>query len=521
MDSRVNAGKKRADRAEGKGPGATQRGEEGATSGVNMLETVEGQRKKQSVGAVFAREWGRANALLMVGFALCQCWITLCFFAPQLFPDNQSTNVYELSLLVTAVALVPGVAASRRMEALVPRRRFLYLLAACASVGTFVIPFSATQGAVSIVLLCVAALLTGFASGWLFIAWYRAFCLANDYVGFVLSVAVQSVILYVLTSIAMPPDFSPWIMVAIACLMPFASVYLLTAQPLGSMPISEHAFPRAKPQRQALVRLCFSMFAISLVDEFMRNNYLGGTDLVYYSGAVNLIVLVLKVVFSVLIVVALSEHSRHIPLIYKASFLLTMTAVLFMPYMNNDLGYGITNFGAFFFKIMVMLIAFNYCLRFRISPVLVFALTRIVWSLDLFLGFSGFHAYQAMAPMFPDLLGILSVLMGIGIVVTYLFVFTEIDGAPIFMHEQKAEGSDQSDFEASCARLARVGKLSRRETDVLKLIARGRSTPRIQDELHLSSNTVNTHTSHIYQKLGVHSRQELLDLVEQTAPEED
>lgn len=126
----------------------------------------------------------------------------------------------------------------------------------------------------------------------------------------------------------------------------------------------------------------------------MRNNYLGGTDLVYYSGAVNLIVLVLKVVFSVLIVVALSEHSRHIPLIYKASFLLTMTAVLFMPYMNNDLGYGITNFGAFFFKIMVMLIAFNYCLRFRISPVLVFALTRIVCRSDLFLGFSGFHAYR-------------------------------------------------------------------------------------------------------------------------------
>ena len=26
------------------------------------------------------------------------------------------------------------------------------------------------------------------------------------------------------------------------------------------------------------------MFAISLVDEFMRNNYLGGTDLVYYSA---------------------------------------------------------------------------------------------------------------------------------------------------------------------------------------------------------------------------------------------
>ena len=413
------------------------------------------------------------------------------------------------------MALIPGVAASRRMEALVPRRRFLYLLAACASVGTFVIPFSATQGAVSIVLLCVAALLTGFASGWLFIAWYRAFCLANDYVGFVLSVAVQSVILYVLTSIAMPPDFSPWIMVAIACLMPFASVYLLNAQALKTPPPLEHAFPRAKPQRQALVRLCFSMFAISLVDEFMRNNYLGGTDLVYYSGAVNLIVLVLKVVFSVLIVVALSRaqppHPAHLQGIVPSDHdgrLVHAVHEQRPGIRHHELRRVLLQDHGDAHRVQLLP-------RFRISPVLVFALTRIVWSLDLFLGFSGFHAYQAMAAAFPDLLGILSVLMGIGIVVTYLFVFTEIDGAPIFMHEQKAKGSDQSGFEATCARLARVGKLSRRETDVLKLIARGRSTPRIQDELHLSSNTVNTHTSHIYQKLGVHSRQELLDLVEQ------
>ena len=34
-------------------------------------------------------------------------------------------------------------------------------------------------------------------------------------------------------------------------------------------------------------------------------------------------------------------------------------------------------------------------------------------------------------------------------------------------------------------------------------------------------NTVNTHTSHIYQKLKIHSRQELLDLLENMAPEEE
>ncbi len=56
--------------------------------------------------------------------------------------------------------------------------------------------------------------------------------------------------------------------------------------------------------------------------------------------------------------------------------------------------------------------------------------------------------------------------------------------------------------------------LSRRETDVFALIARGRSLPYIAETLVLSENTVRSHTRRVYAKLGVHSKQELLDLVE-------
>jgi len=52
-------------------------------------------------------------------------------------------------------------------------------------------------------------------------------------------------------------------------------------------------------------------------------------------------------------------------------------------------------------------------------------------------------------------------------------------------------------------------------------VARGRPAPRIGEERHLAMNTVNTHTSHICQKLKIHSRQELLDLLENMAPEEE
>ena len=56
--------------------------------------------------------------------------------------------------------------------------------------------------------------------------------------------------------------------------------------------------------------------------------------------------------------------------------------------------------------------------------------------------------------------------------------------------------------------------LSRREGDVFALIARGRSVPYIAETLVISENTVRSHTRRIYDKLGVHSKQELLDLVE-------
>ncbi len=64
-------------------------------------------------------------------------------------------------------------------------------------------------------------------------------------------------------------------------------------------------------------------------------------------------------------------------------------------------------------------------------------------------------------------------------------------------------------------RLAATHGLSSREREVLELLVRGRDLPYIRDELGISRNTVGTHIRHIYQKLDVHSKQELLSLVEE------
>ena len=77
----------------------------------------------------------------------------------------------------------------------------------------------------------------------------------------------------------------------------------------------------------------------------------------------------------------------------------------------------------------------------------------------------------------------------------------------------KGADSVQPALEEQCDRVARECNLSKREVDVLKLLARGYSSARIQAELYIAPGTVNYHTRNIYSKLGVHSKQALIDLV--------
>jgi len=54
--------------------------------------------------------------------------------------------------------------------------------------------------------------------------------------------------------------------------------------------------------------------------------------------------------------------------------------------------------------------------------------------------------------------------------------------------------------------------LTPRQSEILRLLERGKSTDQIADELHLSKETVRNHIRHMLQALGVHSRLEAVAL---------
>jgi DNA-binding CsgD family transcriptional regulator len=75
------------------------------------------------------------------------------------------------------------------------------------------------------------------------------------------------------------------------------------------------------------------------------------------------------------------------------------------------------------------------------------------------------------------------------------------------------EATDSASVHERCASLAREHGLSARERQIIEYLCYGRSKQYIAETLYLSENTIKTYTKRIYAKLGIHSREELQNLV--------
>lgn len=80
---------------------------------------------------------------------------------------------------------------------------------------------------------------------------------------------------------------------------------------------------------------------------------------------------------------------------------------------------------------------------------------------------------------------------------------------PIVLSKPKWRGLAET-----CCLVAEEKGLTNRECDVLVLLARGYNQERIAQKLYISQSTAKTHSYNIYRKLGIHSQQNIIDLIE-------
>ena len=140
--------------------------------------------------------------------------------------------------------------------------------------------------------------------------------------------------------------------------------------------------------------------------------------------------------------------------------------------------------------------------------------------------FLGISSALVLVPI-TSVMQVCVVLAG-ALLVSYVFFFTEADFLLISKKTEPVRSADdvaalsvgdqaaraEISLEELCDEISAEFGLTPRESEILVHLGQGRTARAISEKLVVSENTVKYHIKSIYQKLDVHSRDEVIDLIE-------
>lgn len=203
--------------------------------------------------------------------------------------------------------------------------------------------------------------------------------------------------------------------------------------------------------------------------------------------------------------------------LWRAILLFTATGLFFLPVIGSAWAGWALVLVSIAQTLVVMLfwtMLADVAHHSRTSPYVIFGSGWIAYSLPFALGelagkVEGLHgAGSAVLLALAYLLTIAAVFALNEANFSQRRIFADLEGpAP--------ERSMFASIDEGCERLGSQRGLTAREVEVLQLLCKGRSKSYIAESLFISENTVRSHSKHIYAKLDVHSKQEILDLIAQ------
>lgn len=150
----------------------------------------------------------------------------------------------------------------------------------------------------------------------------------------------------------------------------------------------------------------------------------------------------------------------------------------------------------------------RYQVRYALGTLLSFAL--VADSVGLAVGFA-LHVYIVMVS--PQALSLVLFLAASFFIVAGAFLFNKHTLFPVGAPGKGSYG-DSKGIYVACVQLAEERGLTPRQKEVLCMLGSGKRVQAIAKEFVLSTGTVRSHVHQIYEKLGVHSHDELMALIE-------
>lgn len=172
------------------------------------------------------------------------------------------------------------------------------------------------------------------------------------------------------------------------------------------------------------------------------------------------------------------------------------------------------------YTILIVVILSNLSYRYGVCALWLFGIERAVRLVSVQAGFGASMFMPAADAQHLGALVPVTVIIAVLIVIVTTFFFSERQlSSPWGVLLKGPVGQDREEYleknriGTKCRELAKHYDLTTREEEILLLLALGKKPSAIEEELYVAKSTVKTHIKHIYQKLGIHSRQELFDLV--------
>lgn len=186
---------------------------------------------------------------------------------------------------------------------------------------------------------------------------------------------------------------------------------------------------------------------------------------------------------------------------------------IFEPEVSNSL----LRAGRDCFGLLIWMFVAAVGTRSPFALLLMGSIVRMSSSLGTDVGAASGHELNVLLASSPAVANTISACIVVGFVAFLWLGFRSFSFAEVILGVPQSEGHTLESLDQSiqkvCDTLSVRFGLTGREGEILFLLAQGRDGKYIANDLVLSYNTVKTHIKHVYQKLQVHTRQELVDLI--------
>lgn len=452
--------------------------------------------------------------LKYVGFALLLAWHYVLWFVPNFFfhtqlLDKSVTLSWVASLLLTAVFLFILAGLLGRKRHLSDHPIVLPAAMIAASSGTVALGFFPFHLAPAGLCL-VAIIIQSVSEATLWILWGERYaCVkANFTINHIGTVFGITLFLCVFVASLLPP----MITAPAAALLPLASGALLAF----ARKDEKRAFPVLLPRSATssgfknmlgvgfvTLLACAACYFLSCItpwevlptgEDSFTFGILGGA----------LFILVIAGIYT------LSRNRLNIFKIYPA--LLIAIMVGFSLFLSSTFAY----FPAFIvgigvqslFEVLLIMYFGILTTKGYATPALTFAMAGGFVRLGLAAGNSLALWYESMAVPVTQALTPPTCLAFMCLLAVVLVPLVRMEFSIVAL---TAAPPTRNEVEEICAEAAAEFGLSAREAEILLLIARGHTTNSMAEKLVISPHTVNTHIRHIYDKMQIHKRSELLN----------